>query len=176
MLQVQSWLQASYNTGILNTCTRLWLTESEQTTPVDSIKEVVRSSVKVPEFDKHLKKARGHTGRNVVEITIKMKTIVWKPLMIKIIKLRLRNLDDWYIKIQQSEICHKTAHVIIAFKIQQSLQYITKKWRVPRHMTGIICQSAKKKKNQGLISNHFYWFLILFYSQIFKSNPMYNFI
>ena len=56
-------------------------------TPVDSIKDVVRSSVKVPEFDKHLKKAGGHIGRNVVEITIKMKTIVWKPLMIKINKL-----------------------------------------------------------------------------------------
>ena len=27
---IQSWLQASSNTGILNTCTRLWLTESEQ--------------------------------------------------------------------------------------------------------------------------------------------------
>ena len=36
-----------------------------------------------PELDKHLKKARGHIGRNVVEITIKMKTIVRKPLMIK---------------------------------------------------------------------------------------------
>ena len=42
--------------------------ESEQATPVDSIKDVVQSSVKVPEFDKHLKKARGHIGRNVVEI------------------------------------------------------------------------------------------------------------
>ena len=42
---------------------------------MDSIKNVVRSSVKVPEFDKHLKKAGGHIGRNVVEITIKMKTI-----------------------------------------------------------------------------------------------------
>ena len=52
-------------------------------TPVDSIKDVIRSSVKVPEFDKHLKKARGHIGRSVVEITIKMKTIVRKPLMIK---------------------------------------------------------------------------------------------
>ena len=31
---------------------------------VDSIKDVVRSSVKVPEFDKHLKKAGGHIGRN----------------------------------------------------------------------------------------------------------------
>ncbi len=41
-------------------------------------KNVVRSSVKVLEFDKHLKKAGVHIGRNVVEITItiKMKTIV----------------------------------------------------------------------------------------------------
>ena len=52
----------SNNTGILNTCTQLWLTESEQTTPVDSIKDVVQSSVKVPEFNKHLKKAGGHIG------------------------------------------------------------------------------------------------------------------
>ena len=57
--------------------------ESEQATPMDSIKDVVRSSVKVLEFDKHLKKARGHIGQNVVETTIKMKTIVRKPLMIK---------------------------------------------------------------------------------------------
>ena len=82
-------MKASNNTGILNTCTRLWLTESEQATPVDSIKDVVRRSVNVPEFDKHLKKAGGHIGRNVVEITIKRKTIVRKTLMIKIIKLRL---------------------------------------------------------------------------------------
>ena len=61
--------------------------ESEQTTPVDSTKDVVRSSVKVPEFDKHLKKVGEHIGRNVVEITIKMKTIVRKPLMIKIFLL-----------------------------------------------------------------------------------------
>ena len=52
--------------------------------------------MKVPEFDKHLKKAGGHIGRNIVEITIKMKTIVRKPLMIKINKLRLRNLDNQY--------------------------------------------------------------------------------
>ena len=81
-LQVQSWLQASNNTGILNTFTRLWLTESEQATLVDSIKDIVRSSVNVPEFDKQLKKARGHIDQNIMEITIKMKTIVWKPLMI----------------------------------------------------------------------------------------------
>ena len=80
--QVQSWLQADNNTGIHNTCTQLWLTDSEQATPVDSIKDVVRSSVNVPEFDKHLNKAGGHIGRNVAEITIKMKTIVRKPLMI----------------------------------------------------------------------------------------------
>ena len=57
----------------------VWLMESEPATPVDSIKDVVWSSMKVPEFDKHLKKARGHIGQNVVEITIKMKTIVRKP-------------------------------------------------------------------------------------------------
>ena len=61
-----------------------------------SIKDVVRSSVKVPDFDKHLKKAGGNIGQNVVEITItiKMKTIVRKTLMIKINKLRLRNFDN----------------------------------------------------------------------------------
>ena len=83
-LQVQTWLQAIYNTGILNTCTQLWLTESEQTTPVDSIKDVVWSSVMVPEFDKHLKNAGRHIGQNVVEITMKTKRIVQKNLMIKI--------------------------------------------------------------------------------------------
>ena len=72
---------------------------SEQATPVDSIKDIVQSSVKVPEFNKHLKKAGRHIGRNVVEITIKMKTIVRKPLMIIINKLRLRNLDN------QSFVC-----------------------------------------------------------------------
>ena len=55
--------------------------------------------MKVPEFDKHLKKVGGHIGRNVVEITIKMKTIVQKPLMIKIIKLRHRNFDSDYLMI-----------------------------------------------------------------------------
>ncbi len=60
--------------------------ESEQLTPVDSIKDVVQSSVKVLEFDKHLKKAGGHIGLNVVEIAIKMKNIVRKPLIIKIKK------------------------------------------------------------------------------------------
>ena len=64
---------------------------------VVSIKDVVRSSVKVPEFNKHLKKAGGHIGRNVVEITIKMKKIVRKPSMMKINKLRLRNLDIYFV-------------------------------------------------------------------------------
>ena len=32
-VSIQSWLQASNNTGILDTCTLLWLTESEQATP-----------------------------------------------------------------------------------------------------------------------------------------------
>ena len=57
--------------------------------PKDSIKDVVRSSVYVPEFDKHVKKAGGQIGRNVEELTIKMKKIVRKPLMIKISGLYL---------------------------------------------------------------------------------------
>ena len=61
---------------------------------MDSIEDVVRSSVNVPEFDKHLKKVGGHIGRNVVEITIKKKTIVRKPLMMKITKPRHSNLDN----------------------------------------------------------------------------------
>ena len=57
----------------------------------------------VPESDKHLKKAGGHVGRNLMEITIKMKTIVRKTLMIKINKLRLRNLDNWNKQIELNE-------------------------------------------------------------------------
>ena len=55
--------------------------------PVDSIKDVVRSSVKVPEFDKHLKNAGAHIGRNFVEITItkRMKTQVRKPFLIELV-------------------------------------------------------------------------------------------
>ena len=44
-------------------------------------------SVKVPKFSKHLKKAGGQIGLNVVEITIKTKTIVRKPLMIDLYSL-----------------------------------------------------------------------------------------
>ena len=74
------------------TYTELWLTKSEQVTPMDSINDVVQSSMWVPEFEKHLK-AGGHIGQNVVEITtIKMKTLVQKPLMIKIIKFVLEIL------------------------------------------------------------------------------------
>ena len=91
-LQFQSWLQASHNTGILNTWTRLWLARSEQANPVDKIKYRVRISVLGSEFDKkRLKKAGEHIGRSVVNITIKMKKNIRKPLMIKIIKRRLRN-------------------------------------------------------------------------------------
>ena len=50
---------------------------------MDSIKDIARSSMWVPEFNKHMKKAGGHIGQNVVKITIKIKTIVRKPLMIK---------------------------------------------------------------------------------------------
>ena len=55
--------------------------ESEQATPMDWIKDVAQSSMYTPKFNKHLKKARGHIGQNVVNIT-KIKTLVWKPWMI----------------------------------------------------------------------------------------------
>ena len=44
----------------------------EQATPVDSIKDVVRNSVKVLKFDKHPKKAGGHISQNIIRITIKI--------------------------------------------------------------------------------------------------------
>ena len=139
-MQVQSSLEASNNTGILNTCTRLWLTKSEQTTPVDLIKVLNREGSRVwqtPEEGRRTyrpkrcgnnnkdedncpktlndknqqassqkirqqtpEEGRRHIGRNVVEITIKMKTIVQKPLMIKINKLRLRNLDNYDVPVK----------------------------------------------------------------------------
>ena len=89
--------------------------ELEQATAVDLRKDIVRSSVYVLKFEKHLKMAGGHTGRNVMEITIKMKTIVRKPLMIKIIKLHLRNSDNTYIQIYthtHTYICkHRYIHI-----------------------------------------------------------------
>ena len=62
---------------------------------------VVRSSVKVPEFDKHLQKAGGHIGRNLMEITIKMKTTVRKSfpkrISVKVIMIpRLEFELVWY--------------------------------------------------------------------------------
>ena len=47
-------------------------------TQVDWIKVSVQNSVEPHEFDKkHLKKAEGWIGQNVVNMAIKMKTIVW---------------------------------------------------------------------------------------------------
>ena len=46
--------------------------ELEQATPVVSIKDMVRSSLKVPEFNIHLKKAEEHIVWKFVEITMKM--------------------------------------------------------------------------------------------------------
>ena len=40
-------IQANNNTGILNTCTGLWLTESEQATPVVSIVSKFREGSRV---------------------------------------------------------------------------------------------------------------------------------
>ena len=42
----------------------VWQTESEQATPMYSIKDIVRSSLKVPEFDKHLKSPKRYENNN----------------------------------------------------------------------------------------------------------------
>ncbi len=66
--------------------------------------------------NKHLKKAGGHIGRNVVEITMKMKTIVRKTLMIKIKKLRLRNLDNKHLKKAGGHIGRNVVEITIKMK------------------------------------------------------------
>ena len=98
---------------------------------MDSIKDVVRSSVKVPEFDKHLNKAGGHISRNVVEITIKMKTIVRK-----IIELRLRNLDNLIFDVYILNI-HKTF-----FLVKDPIFYC------------VLISNNVLKVNDALICNH----------------------
>ena len=56
--------------------------------------EKVLESEKFPESDKkYLKKAGGHIGRNVVQITMKMRIIVRIIQIIQIIKPHLKNAD-----------------------------------------------------------------------------------
>ena len=73
--------------------------------------------LRLKNFDnKHLKKTGGHIGRNLMEITIKMKTIVRKPLMIKIIKLRLRNLDNKHLKKARGHLGRNVVEITIKMK------------------------------------------------------------
>ena len=58
--------------------------KKNQKRKMDSKKDVVRSSVKVPEFDKH-------RPEDISAETMKMKTIAQKPLMMKIIIIMLRH-------------------------------------------------------------------------------------
>ena len=53
---------------------------------------------------------------HLVEITIKMKTIVRKTLMIKINKLRLRNLDNKYLKNVGGHIGRNLVEITIKMK------------------------------------------------------------
>ena len=76
-------LRSTFQLNTLSTATLLtmsgkeWLIGLEQSTPVVQIKGSVRDSAWTLEFDmKNRKKAEGHIGRNIVSITIKMKTIV----------------------------------------------------------------------------------------------------
>ena len=66
--------------------------EFEKKVP-ESEKKVPESG-KVPESDKkYLKKAGGHIGRNVVQITMKMRTIVRITQIILIIKPHLKHSE-----------------------------------------------------------------------------------
>ena len=50
------------------------------------MKDVVQSFVKASEFDKkNLMKAGGYISRNVINITIKMKTIIRKPCYVTLV-------------------------------------------------------------------------------------------
>ena len=72
------------NEYLLLLSTWLWLTRTEQMFCL------------VPEFDrKHRKKAEGRINRNIVNKTMKMKTIVGIISVIKLIELRQRNFDEY---------------------------------------------------------------------------------
>ena len=68
---------------------------TETVTPMVQIKGSVLDCVWTPEFDmRHLKKSEEHIDRNVVRITIKMRSRVRIFKEIIIIKLYLRNFDE----------------------------------------------------------------------------------
>ena len=57
--------------------TRSWLRELEQSSPMDEIKGSFRGLVWASKFDmKHLKKTEVYIGKNVVNITKKIRSIV----------------------------------------------------------------------------------------------------
>ena len=116
-----------------------------------SIKDVVRSSVKVPEFDKHLKKARRHIGRNVVEITTKMKTIVRKPFMIKIKKVFILYVNGQQL-VKVSKYLLKTRYLYKENYIKGKKSTVTQlqRRRILRISTKLFVNKVSeiKKKNQ----------------------------
>ena len=106
---------------------------------MDSIKDVVQSSVKVLESDKHLKKAGAHIGQNVVEITIKMKTIVWKPLKIKIIKFHFRNLDNEYLSVTKKILFSFPFHIHVNWHFLSLINIECKKKKKKKTRTSVQC-------------------------------------
>ena len=63
--------------------------ESEQVTPVDSIKDVVRSSVEVSEFDKHLRRPEAISAETLWKDYLLIFNFLISPLLI--IKDLIRN-------------------------------------------------------------------------------------
>ena len=65
----------------------------------------------------HLKKAGGHIDRNVVEIIIKIKTIVRKPLMIKNYQTSSQKFIDKHLKKAGGHIGRNIVEITIKIKI-----------------------------------------------------------
>ena len=71
----------------------------------DHNKKVPESEKKVPESDKkYLKKTVGHIGRNIVQITIKMRTIVQIMQIIIIIKPHLKHSEKYFVRLSNPKV------------------------------------------------------------------------
>ena len=127
-LQVQSWLQTSNNTGIINTCTRSWLMESEEVAPRGfnkgrSSKFRVGSRVRQTHEEGRRTYRPKRCGNNNKDEDISPKT-----LSDKIIKLHLKNSDNLFIHIYQ--ICMICKSVLLIKFLNEPMLILlhTVKW------------------------------------------------
>ena len=123
---------------LLLVCSQDWTFNLQMIVSLE-VKDIVRSSMKVPKFDKHLKKAGRHI---VVEITMKVKTIVQKPSMCTYAKLKFLK---WNCFCMQNWI------------VRNRTVYMYKKGFGINNLQWLMCHKKKKPK-----PNHLYlWWLWL---------------